>query len=636
MKIIALSRAYRPVWTMAASIASVYKHVDKILYVISRTSWTGAESYENIDLEINRIPDPENKITRIECEGCGAVNPQENQFTTAVRYLATEKIEYDYLMFLDTDEVWDDWAWTEITPVLDNNSQKQKPVAAVCCRLYDYLKSPFFRVNPPASFTPVCFIHKSAINNENVRVRGCFIRSENRLIVDTVFFHHFCKVRESLSDVWRKTKESCGIEQVEMEDKETWVKNVWNKLPHAKELEPMPKYKDTWIGIKVVDLEDLPEAVRDHELVLAWKKYPTEQYGAGPEVGIVTKEELLRAGLPADFGPSHADWKIQSKQEKYKRIKSQKPTEKTVLSSSIKTNHTELNNITAEDLVRAGLPADFGPEHPDWRSPSKRNKLHNIRVYTGSLCIFTIASGHYQWYLPLWFDRIEKELPQAKPLAYVRGDIELPEPWKSKCLKDPVLDTFPMDGNTTAALRYVYSNRQIESYDYTLITDCDMLLMAEQPDLINQHMRAMARSGLQCYDNYVYTLNGGSPVVPGVHFVTKDWWECTRRVRGLKQQELSQFGSLVKGYDEIMLGRIIKESGLPFSYESRLWAHHGLHLGDWRLRLKHNVLCQQPDAPMRNFINRILSEPGFQGIMDMCSGRLEYLKETFDLIKIEG
>jgi hypothetical protein len=641
MKIIALCRAYRSVWTMAASVNSVYKHVEKVLYVLSAESWTGKNGYGTAELEINKIPDPDQKIIKINCDNHGRPNAQEDQFSTAAHYLMAEndnKPDFDYLMFLDADEVWADYYWTEIKPILEENINRLSPAKAICCRIHNYMKSPFYRVDPPAEFMPVCFIHKSAFNPESMALRGCGVRGEDRISVQTVFFHHFCYVRESLTDVWEKNLNSSSVESTAVLDKETWVNEIWNRLPQAKNVVPQTQHREAWPGIRVVGIEDLPESIRDHELVRAWQKYPIEQYGALPGYGGVTKEDLVKAGLPADFGSSHPDWTIPSKQNRYRTLKKgmsagpRKIKDETIL--AIKRELPVMSNITVEDLRRVGLSDGFGPSHPDWNMNSKQNRLHRIKVYTGSFCIFTIVSGKYQWYLPMWFDRIEKELPEAKTMVYVRGNMELPDPWRSKCLVDQNLDEFRMDGYTTAALRFVYSNPELEAFDYVLVTDCDMLMRKETPDLINQHMRSMMRTGLQCYDNYISGRGaGGRPKVPGVNFVTREWWERTRSARETHRNNLLKNGSTSWEWDEIMLGWIIEMSKLPISEELRLWAHHGIHLGDWRRRLNTKVKFQMPDAPTQNQILDMLQDNEFMKIVDMCKDKLEQLEETFEIFK---
>lgn len=266
-------------------------------------------------------------------------------------------------------------------------------------------------------------------------------------------------------------------------------------------------------------------------------------------------------------------------------------------------------------------------------SPAQQNKLWAQKNFTGSLGIFTIVSGWYQWYVPMFLYMMKKELPAAVPLVYIRGDVTLPKEWADQCKRSDVLEDFPDGGYTTAALRYVFSDPEIRSFDYVHITDSDMMLMAETPDLINQHCRHMGRFDLGCYDNYVSAFANGLPKCPGVHFVTKAWWDKTHEAREHFGKDLKKEGSKSWEWDEIMLGGIIKLSHLPLSLMPILWAHHGVHLGDWRRRLQKGHQYPSPEASHQMLIKRMVGDPEFMEIVRMCEPHCEELKETFELFR---
>lgn len=266
-------------------------------------------------------------------------------------------------------------------------------------------------------------------------------------------------------------------------------------------------------------------------------------------------------------------------------------------------------------------------------TPAQLNRMWAKKTYSGTLAIFTVVSGWYQWYLPMFFDRVKNEYPGATPIVFVRGPIEIPEPWASMCHKSEILDKYPMTPFTTAALRYVYSDTNLETFDFVHITDADMLLQAEDPDMINQHMRHMNRHELICYDNYVSTWVGGRPKCPGVHFVTQKWWGKTALARENNSRLLMDKGSPSWEHDEIMLGSIIQQSGLPLCTEPVLWAHHGIHLGDWRRRLQMKHSYAPPDASQQTYIRHLLADAEFMRIVALCIPHVNKLKETFEVFK---
>lgn len=275
-------------------------------------------------------------------------------------------------------------------------------------------------------------------------------------------------------------------------------------------------------------------------------------------------------------------------------------------------------------------------------TPAQLNRLWAKKMYSGTLGIFTIVSGWYQWYLPMFVDRIKKELPNATPLVYVRGEVEIPEPWASMCKRVKELDQYSdciFEGYTTSALRFVYSDTEIESFDYVLITDADMLLMVEDPDIINQHMRHLGKYGLGCYSNYISAWVESRPRCPGVHFVTKRWWEKTASIRSQYSDQLKSFGSPSWEYDEIMLGSIIRKSGLDMTSDPILWTNHGIHLGDWRRRIIKGTNdfkgWIQPCADQQLYMKKLLADTDFMAIVDLCSPHIfsDTLKDTFKLFR---
>jgi hypothetical protein len=214
--------------------------------------------------------------------------------------------------------------------------------------------------------------------------------------------------------------------------------------------------------------------------------------------------------------------------------------------------------------------------------------------FPGSLCIYTVVSGDYKWWIPLFRQRIKKEIPEAIIEVRVRsGD-----------------DNYPEDGYTTAAMRFLDSPLIGRECDYCLITDIDILMMAETPGLVFQHMRELTKHDLECYSNYYSHRTGQDDKVPGVHFVTRDWWQATLNARLRYTDDLAEHGSHSWEWDEVMLGRIIRESGLPSPpHEQFLWFNHGVHLGDWRRSIleKRQMPKMSPDqqaAAARWFVDK--------------------------------
>lgn len=309
MRIIAVYKTFRGEEFALDSVASIYPHVRNILFVHSETGWTG-ETGNTVRSVVAGAPDPEGKIIHIEKNGS-----QNEQYTAATRYIfENHENMYDYIMLIDTDEVWQESEWIKAKRHLRENLDDISPAMAIRCGLFDYIKSPFYRIDPPAPLKPVVFVHSAAIRLFDINTRGDAISPVK--IINDVWFHHFCSVRKSLRCVLGKHTTSCAAEDEPLVDQQFWVKHVWNQLPYAKDLLPLKKYRDSWKGAKVIKKTDLPEAVVNNPLVLAWEKYPGITF-SNHQSNMVAA--LKKVGLPEDFAPGHPDWKMPSKQRRYEQ-----------------------------------------------------------------------------------------------------------------------------------------------------------------------------------------------------------------------------------------------------------------------------------------------------------------------------
>lgn len=265
--------------------------------------------------------------------------------------------------------------------------------------------------------------------------------------------------------------------------------------------------------------------------------------------------------------------------------------------------------------------------------PSKRNKLFASVKNSGKCLITTIVSGVYQWYVPMFIDRIKKECPECDVLVYIRGkpDSDFPDIKEVIC---GALPEYPGDGYTTAALRFVYDDSRICAYDYVLITDIDMMIMGESISIVDQHMLDLRKNDLRCYSNYASSITATFPRLPGVHFVTKDWWEKTREVRNRYSEYLKENGAGCWYYDEVMLHKIVQESGLKINNRSiNMWCHHGVHLGDYRRSIQLKESRSTPDAFSQMYIRKMLGDEEFMKIVAKCSEHIPSLSKTFDMFR---
>jgi hypothetical protein len=446
------------------------------------------------------------------------------------------------------------------------------------------IKSPFFKVYPNPGYQPVVFVHRSAVQDFAKTIRGVGLNPVKALNAD---LFHFTAVRTSFHEVWAKIEASCAAERVETVNKQEWLDKVWNRLPDATDLHYALKWRSAWKGIKEITIDDLPMVMRHNPIVKAWQRYPKGCYGGKP-----------------------------------------KPVVEVVVPG--KASKVEL-------MKKYGIPEGFGPHHPDWKSKSKRNKyqmyldeLAGVKEKPVKLAIMTIVSGDYQWYAPMFRYCIKKEFPDVTPLVYGNALSASDGSIISTAESDKSCH-FPTDGYTTAAMRFVFSTPELESFDAVLITDIDMLMMAEPTPLAQQHLVSMRRNSLQCFDNYISGMTEGNERCPGVHFVTKDWWEATREARAKYAKELMEKGARAWWWDEAMLLKIIRESRLPDpSRVPNMWAMHGIHIGDWRRRLANRSGAPSMNAMQQNYVKKLIADKEFMAIASQCAEHLQGMKETLE------
>lgn len=258
-----------------------------------------------------------------------------------------------------------------------------------------------------------------------------------------------------------------------------------------------------------------------------------------------------------------------------------------------------------------------------------------MKSFKDDCCLFTVVSGEYQWYVPLFLDRAIKAYPEYDVVVIVRENLELEvekmiEPLVKQAgvivlagvNQDDDWKKYPKDGLTTAALRLLKGDELIWNYDYALITDIDVMIMKEKLPIVEQHLRSMEENGTVAYDNIL--INGDH--CSGVHFVTDEWWTATLEARENRMVELQQGGQLSKKFDEYMLYGIIRESGLGLPKENTDWATHGLHLGRWRNGDMTKTLTNEESL----WVVELLRDNEFMGMVGKVSGHLPFLNVLYN------
>ncbi len=254
MKIIVLLKSFTGEEWLQPCIDSIYNHVHKIVLLTSKISWIGGEGNPSIPVikTITECYDPEKKIIHINYD-------EPNQIKHCMhgyRYIQNN-FDCDYIQLIDSDELWDKKNYTASLEFIKKNPGYK----AYRSEMYTYIKSPFYRIDPPEPLKPVCFI-KPDLSDMGLEPRGCSLKPF--IIMEDIFCHHFIFVRYHFNGVLEKLIQSHVSEKQPYEDMSKWIPEVWNKLPNCKEnFHPAIGYGTSWKRIKQIQYEDLPEVLHN-------------------------------------------------------------------------------------------------------------------------------------------------------------------------------------------------------------------------------------------------------------------------------------------------------------------------------------------------------------------------------------
>lgn len=255
----------------------------------------------------------------------------------------------------------------------------------------------------------------------------------------------------------------------------------------------------------------------------------------------------------------------------------------------------------------------LNPNHPDWNIPSKRRKnlLENIEYPDfDNTAVMTIVSGAYQWYIPLFAKYACAAYPDSDIVIYVRGKCSVPDDlWGEAEVIEIFNDGLTSDGYTTAAMRYLFCDDAMMGYEFILITDIDVMHFKEDPDMWHQRYVMLKEYNLECYGN-LPSRNDRHVQFPGIHMVTRDWWSRTKKSREQELKDLKT-NKPQKDYDEIMIGQIIKNSGLNIADSLNAGIDHGEHFGRVRNRVNMSRPVEPQTAKHQLFVKDMLNDEEF-------------------------
>ena len=258
VKIVALYKTFSGEEWMEASLESIYPFVDKILVVHSDIDWLGqcGNTVMPVVARWRRQYDKQNKLVELRRD----TSSQSEQYRYGLEWIDMNCP--DHITFLvDTDEIWDARGFNNAV----RHIQTKPNINAFKCRMHTYVKSPFFRVEPPESCCPLVFVRD---RRSFAGLRGN--KTPNSIVMDDVYFHHFTLVRKQDTEIRQKVMRVCAAENLAPWNAVNWFKEKWDKLPHAIDFHHSARNAKCWHSCKVVTPADLPPVVLDKDIVKAF------------------------------------------------------------------------------------------------------------------------------------------------------------------------------------------------------------------------------------------------------------------------------------------------------------------------------------------------------------------------------
>jgi len=293
MKLISITKTFRGECLCIPSLESVYPYMHKMIYVHSNVSWQNKNGNTVAPLieQWKRDNDKHNKIMNVYYDTNSQIGQYEKALETAKQF------DYDFLMLVDTDEVWARKDIEAAIKFIDGDKEHMGFKSS----MYSYVKSPFYRIVPYDMLSPVVFIRKGA------GINGCRgSLTEKQVTIPGIEFHHFCSVRKSFTTVWDKHVASCAEENEPMVDRAEWINGVWNKLPNAFNLLPLKNHTANWKTAERIKIEQLPESMLGDKFTMSFQdynfnvNYKFSKFGINEKDGVVDYDVVIPTIKPLE------------------------------------------------------------------------------------------------------------------------------------------------------------------------------------------------------------------------------------------------------------------------------------------------------------------------------------------------
>jgi len=273
-------------------------------------------------------------------------------------------------------------------------------------------------------------------------------------------------------------------------------------------------------------------------------------------------------------------------------------------------------------------------------------------------CIMTVCSADwYQYYIPIFVWSINRVWEKIDIRIYIRGFLSpvIEDLLYECCMMKPNLEIvenykkeYPNLVSTTNSLRFV--TEDIDGYNEVFVTDIDFFFTESPVDLFHWHKIQLENMSNDCYSGChgplirpprpsICTSWTGDfqRIAGGFVMLYPAWWKTTKEHREHWDDQLKQgkWGHFREA-DEVMLYRIIRDSGLPIAPKVPFPRYlRQIHLGDYRPNM---TVRNQNMQKMRSLVDgrcinqflNALEDRTFSMILD-CVRQKQQMDEVLSL-----
>ena len=199
-----------------------------------------------------------------------------------------------------------------------------------------------------------------------------------------------------------------------------------------------------------------------------------------------------------------------------------------------------------------------------------------------------------------------------------------------------MFDDFPRYQYLSIALRFAIDKEHFKEFEYTYITDIDIMIMREHQDIEYFHCAEMNQTGL-CYSNSLRNANhyAGSESLSGLHFATREWFERTNDMAGWYRERMAEgLLGLYREWDGLMLYRIADKTGCGLPKKYRLTnRHHGIHCAGLRLFNANRFKLESriSSSAVKQW-NAHRSNRAFNDIMNTCCSNDNNMRSEIEVV----